>query len=168
MNLSLGFNGMWSTDYNLYQFSDDKTIYSWFIPQSTSSLVNYVISYYISHNVHFRKCNYCNRYFALTDGYKAKFCKRNIEELGYGKTCRANGQALAQGKKVMDDPIKGAYTRAYQAHYVRVKRKNMTNEAFVAWNNEAKAMRDKCLQGLISLQELVEWLNKDKLRNTAN
>ena len=173
ITFNLSYNGVCSIDYKLndeckIRFPDDDTLHNWFIPKSSSSLINYVISFYSSHNFHFRECNYCGRFFALTDGYKAKYCKRNIEDLGYGKTCRANGQAIAQGKKVMADPVKGAYTKAYQAHYVRVKRNIMTNDAFVAWNNEAKAMRDKCLQGLISLQELIDWLNQDKLRSTAN
>lgn len=168
MSYNLSFNGMWSTDYNLYRFSDEPVLYNWFIPKTISSLVNYVISHYISHNIHFKKCAYCGRYFALTDGYKAEYCKRNIEELGYGKTCRLNGKALAHGKKVKNDPVRGVYTRSYQAHYARLKRKQMTNEDFDAWTKQAQNMRDKCLEGLISLQELKNWLNQDKLRNTAN
>jgi hypothetical protein len=138
----------------------------WFIPRTTRDLLNFMLADYRLHNISFRKCKYCGRYFVQTAGYKADYCERTIEGFSYGKTCRANGKALAHGKRVMDDPIKGAYTRAYQAHYNRVRRSLMSSEEFEAWKMQAQSMRDKCLRGLISLQELTDWLNQDRLRET--
>ncbi len=149
-------------------FDDDTLDNSWFIPQGISDLINYTISYYIAHNIHFRKCVFCERFFALTDGYKSEYCKRDIPSLGIGKTCRSHGKTLMYGKRIKDDPIRKAYTRSYRTHNARVRNGIMTKFEFDSWAKQAQEMRDKCLQGLISLQELKNWLNQDKLRNTAN
>ena len=149
-------------------FKEDIPVNSWFIPKTITDLINYTLYCYITHNVHFRKCVFCERYFALTDGYKSEYCKRDIPYLGIGKTCRSHGKTLMYGKRIKDDPVRKAYTRSYRTHNARVRNGIMSKLEFDSWAKQAQEMRDKCIQGLISLQELNTWLNQDKLRNTAN
>ena len=149
-------------------YKEDIPINSWFIPKTITDLINYTLYCYITHNIHFRKCVFCERFFALTDGYKSEYCKRDIPYLGIGKTCRSHGKTLMYGKRIKDDPVRKAYTRSYRTHNARVRNGIMSKLEFDSWAKQAQEMRDKCIQGLISLQDLNTWLNQDKLRNTAN
>lgn len=140
----------------------------WFIPKSPNDLINYILMNYINAGIHFRKCEYCERYFALMDGYKSEYCTRTIEGLDFGKTCRAHGKILRYGKKVKNDPVRSYYTRSYRAHNARVKNGIMSRDEFDVWAKKAQEMRDKCIQGQISLEEMKAWLDQDKKRKREN
>lgn len=170
--LNLMYSGEFAFENIFYNyaplFDDDILDNSWFIPKGINDLINYSISYYIIHNIHFRKCVFCERFFALTDGYKSEYCKRPIIYMGIGKTCRSHGKTVMYGKRIKYDPVRKVYTRSYRTHNARVRNGLMTKLEFESWAKQAQEMRDKCMQGLISLQELQTWLDQDKLRNTAN
>lgn len=125
-------------------------------------LFNFLLYKYIKLNVRVRKCKSCGRYFGITDNYRSEYCDRLIE--GSKKTCKEMGYAKQYEKRIMDNPAVREYKRSYKAHNARVRYGSMTKAEFSEWSKAARAMRDRCLAGEISLDELIAWLDSDKLR----
>lgn len=127
-----------------------------------ADIFHFLIGRCLQEEIRMRKCKYCGRYFSVTDNYGAEYCNRLID--GSTKTCREIGSVRLYEQRIMVDPIMQAYKRSYKTHNARIRYGYSTKEEFAAWSKEARAMRDKCLAGEISLDEFTEWLDSDKMR----
>lgn len=113
-------------------------------------------------NMHLRKCKYCERYFATFGRTKLEYCDRLIENSS--KTCREMGSLRLYEQRKMENPAMREYKRSYKTHNARIRYGLMTREEFTAWSVEARTKRDLCIDGKLSLEGFVEWLNSDKPR----
>jgi len=124
-------------------------------------LVLFTISQYIQHNLRYRTCKFCERYFGVTGGGNPDYCERLID--GSTKTCRESGALRVYEKRKQKDPAVREYKRSYKAHNARIRYGLMTKDEFAAWSKEAREKRDKCVAGKLPLEEFVEWLDSDKM-----
>ncbi len=124
-------------------------------------LVHFTMYQYILHNLRFRSCKFCERYFGVTGGGNPDYCERLIA--GSSKICRESGALRVYEKRKMQDPAVREYKRSYKAHNARIRYGLMTKDEFAAWSIEAREKRDKCAQGNLPLEEFVEWLDSDKM-----
>ena len=131
--------------------------------ESPDDLMGYMVNKYLIENVHFRTCKYCGRYFGVAGNYKPDYCSRQIE--GSTKTCKEAGALRLYEQRKMENPAIREYKRSYKAHNARVRYGIMTREEFNQWSEEARAKRDRCVAGELSLEDFVAWLDSDKRSN---
>ena len=102
------------------------------------------------------KCQNCGRIFIPRGRPDVKYCDKVAE--GETLPCEAIGATRVYQHKVAGDPIFKAYNRAYKRMNSRVKYKTLTHEEFRLWSDEARVMREKCINGEMSLEEFNDWL----------
>ena len=122
--------------------------------------VQFILAEYIRHNLRFRICKFCGRYFGITGNTRAEFCDHLID--GSTKTCKEMGSLRLYEKRKMEDPAIREYKRSYKAHNARIRYGIMTREEFNAWSQEARRKRDDCVAGKLPLEEFVAWLDSDR------
>ena len=127
-----------------------------------NDIVYYLIARCLDAGIRMKKCKYCGRYFAVTDNYGAEYCNRLID--GSNKTCREIGSVRLYDNRMLSNPITQAFKRSYKTHNARIRYGYITKEQFTEWSKKARAMRDQCLAGEITLDEFNEWLDSDKMR----
>ncbi|WOC31546.1 MULTISPECIES: DUF6076 domain-containing protein [Caproicibacterium] len=127
-------------------------------PHSLQDLYHFLLAGYLKAGVCFKVCKNCGRYFAVTGSMNAEYCDRKID--GSQKTCRQMGAVRVYQQKQMKDPILRLYNRAYKTHNARIRYGRMTREEFLEWSARARALRDKCLEGKISVSDFEIWLKE--------
>lgn len=127
-----------------------------------ADIIYFLISRCLQEEIRMKTCKYCGLLFPVTDNYGAEYCNRLID--GSTKTCREIGSVRLYEQRILVDPIMQAYKRSYKTHNARIRYGYSTKEEFTAWSKEARAMRDKCIAGEITLDEFTAWLDSDKMR----
>ena len=112
----------------------------------------------ISTELTFKKCKSCEKYFPATGHGNAEYCHRMYKDTG--KTCKEIGAIVVYQEKVSKEPAIKAYNKAYKSHFARIKYKKMSKEAFQAWSEMARRMRDEVIAGKMHLEEYKEWLRR--------
>lgn len=143
-----------------YQTPRKPVVAETLVTESPDDLMGYMVNKYLIENVHFRTCKYCGRYFGITGNYKTDYCNRQIE--GSSKTCKEAGSLRLYEQRTMENPAIREYKRSYKAHNARVRYGIMTREEFNKWSEAARAKRDQCVAGELSLEDFVAWLDSDK------
>lgn len=138
-----------------------------FIPDTFDDLISYLVNRY-SLNYHFYCCANCRRYFAFRTDTKNKSCTRVIESAHYfkdiGRTCRDVGRLRSHVRGLYSNETHALYQRNYKATFARKMKGKISEEHFAAWSRKARRMRDKCLNGIISYDELEQWFFDHYLR----
>lgn len=129
--------------------------------ESPEDVIGYLLCRYLSENVRFRRCKYCDRYFGITGSAMTEYCSRTIE--GSAKTCKEMGSLRLYETRLMEKPAVKEYKRSYKAHNARIRYGLMTREEFSEWSKEARRRRDDCLAGKLSYEDFVAWLESDRL-----
>lgn len=122
----------------------------------------FMISKYLRAQLRMRSCKYCGRYFVLRKNYNYEYCDRPIE--GSIHTCKEMGAMKLYDRRKNEDPAVRAYKRSYKTHYARIGYGRMTRDEFDVWSKLARALRDKCIAGELSLEEFDAWLESDPVR----
>jgi len=130
--------------------------------ESAEDLAYFLLSRCLQADVRFRKCKYCGRYFPVIGRQVNEYCNRLIA--GSTKTCKELGYNKLYEKSLYQNPANKEYKRAYKTRNARIRRGLMTREEFNEWADAARQLRDRCLAGEISVEELITWLDQDKLR----
>lgn len=102
------------------------------------------------------KCAYCGRIFIPQGRRTAKYCNRIAP--GEIQPCEAIGAMRLYQNRVSNDPVYIAYNKAYQRKNARIRQNKLTRRLFQSWAQEAREMREKCLNGEITLEEFNKWL----------
>lgn len=150
-------------------FTEDKgrTFFKAFIPNTYDDLIGYLAYTYLN-EYHFYCCANCRRYFAFKTDSVTKNCSRIIEFANYandiGKTCHDVGRMRSNSRKAYQDDTQILYQRNYKAAFGRKAYGKISEESFAKWGAEARLMRDKCLAGEISYDELKQWFIDNYLR----
>jgi hypothetical protein len=103
-----------------------------------------------------RRCKNCGKWFILTGHNGLEYCTRLLDEKGH--TCRDIGAGLGWEKRSRSDKPFTAYRKEYKKRFARIKAGRITEEQFHEWGERARAKKQECDEGLITLDEFVEWL----------
>ncbi|MBO4636760.1 MAG: hypothetical protein J5685_06400, partial [Clostridiales bacterium] len=145
----------------------DSGLFEAFIPDTYDDLISYLLNRYAI-SFHFYCCSNCRRYFAFKNETLTKNCHRIIETASYakdiGKTCLAVGRLRSHSRGLYSDATQKLYQRNYKAAFSRKKNGSVAEESFTVWGEQARQMRDKCLAGDISYEELERWFRDNYLK----
>ena len=158
-----GVSGLYPYDQFLEEDErhDSRTIITEVLEtEDPAAFSEFLLYRYLQENLHLRKCKYCGRLFATHGHTKLEYCDRLIENST--KTCREMGSLRLYEARKMEDPAIREYKRSYKTHNARIRYGLMSREEFTAWSIEARAKRDACCAGQLSLDDFVAWLNSDK------
>ena len=162
---SLSYSGLTSVMVN-NPYSGPKYIET-FVPDTFDDLISYLCNKYVQY-YHFQCCSNCRRYFAFATDSKIKNCPRVIETARYekdiGKTCFAVGHLRSHVRNLYSDETQILYQRNYKATFARKKKGQISEDHFAVWSEMARAMRDLCLSGEITYEELEQWFKENYLR----
>lgn len=110
----------------------------------------------LEHDVRFRKCKRCGRYFIMKGNYDTNYCDsiapgetRTCQELAAGENYRA---------KHADDKGLAIYNKYYKRYAARVKVRQIKEDAFKQWKYQAMTKRDECNAGVITPEEYIQWM----------
>lgn len=115
----------------------------------------------LEENVQTRRCRRCGRYFLVKGNYPSLYCTRIAE--GRTQTCQQLAAASTFHSKLKDndgDNAWGVYSKYYKRYYARIKRGALTATEFKQWQEDAARMRDRCLDGKMTLDEYRNWLDR--------
>ena len=107
-------------------------------------------------DMRFRKCKRCGRYFIMKGNYDTKFCDRVAE--GETRSCQELAALDKYKQKVADNAALPIYNKYYKRYAARVKVRQIKEDEFKKWKYAAIIKRDECTNGIISVDEFVEWL----------
>jgi len=127
-------------------------------PKNVHEIVEFFLRACVKREQRFRVCKNCGKYFALTGYTNTEYCDRLNGDTG--KTCKEIGALNTWQKKRTENPVVNAYSKAYKKRFAWIKYHKTTKEAFYEWSEQARALRDKCLAGKISLEEYRAWLDE--------
>ncbi len=107
-------------------------------------------------DMRFRKCQRCGRYFIMKGNYDTKFCDRVAE--GETRSCQELAAQERYKQKVADNAALPIYSKYYKRYAARVKVRQIKEADFKKWKFQALVKRDECTNGIITVEEFVEWL----------
>ncbi len=107
-------------------------------------------------DMRFRKCQRCGKYFIMKGNYDTKFCDRVAE--GETKSCQELAAQEHYKQKVADNAALPIYSKYYKRYAARVKVRQIKEADFKKWKFQALVKRDECTNGIITVEEFVEWL----------
>ena len=104
-----------------------------------------------------KKCKNCGKYFILKGNYQTEYCDRVPE--GEVQTCQSIGATAKYTQKVKDNPALAIFNRAYKRYHARLKVGSVKPDAFKKWKYEAVVMRDRCMNGELTVAEFEVWID---------
>ena len=107
-------------------------------------------------DMRFRKCQRCGKYFIMKGNYDTKFCDRVAE--GETRSCQELAAQERYKQKVADNAALPLYSKYYKRYAARVKVRQIKEADFKKWKFQALVKRDECTNGIITVEEFVEWL----------
>ena len=124
-----------------------------------SDLIHFELFNTIKNKLTIKRCSYCGGYFIPRGRADMEYCNRIIP--GEKKRCNEIGAFRKRATLVKTDPVYLAHTAAVKR---MSKRKNspggLTEKKYQDWAWQATNMRDKCLNGEITLEEFQVWLDE--------
>lgn len=115
----------------------------------------YELSIMLKQHCKITRCQNCGKLFPLSGDYSAKYCERTTGQL----TCKVIANRKATQAKIRDIPAMKLYMKYYKRYKGRVRISKITESTFDLWNQEAKQMRDDCINEHISISDFQEWLD---------
>lgn len=107
----------------------------------------------------FQRCGRCGRYFLPKGDYHGQYCDRVAP--GESRTCQQLAAQEAYQTKLKENDGRNAlniYQKYYKRYFARVTSGRLRKEKFKQWQYEAVQKRDSCLDGELSLEEFIDWL----------
>lgn len=108
-------------------------------------------------NLRMKRCKNCGHYFVLKGNYPTDYCDKIPQ--GENKPCQMIAATDKYSQKLNDCPPLAIYNREYKRLHGKMKAGRISHDQFNIWKELAKAMRDRCAQGKINLEEFQSWLN---------
>ena len=144
----------------IYSLGEDGKIYRETEYSSLGSFLYTELMTCLQENKVPRCCTNCGRFFMPRGGYDVEYCD-NPAPGETDKTCKEVGARNTFARRVKDSPALQIFQRAYKTHHARIRSGHMTKETFAIWSARAMDLRDACLEGKITLEELETELTKD-------
>ena len=113
----------------------------------------------LEEGIRFQKCGRCGKYFIQKGNYHGSYCDRTAP--GERRSCQQLAAQEAYQKKLSgndgNNPL-SVYQKYYKRYFARVKAGSLKKDAFKQWQYEAVTKRGACLDGELSLDELIAWM----------
>lgn len=110
----------------------------------------------LEQNIRFRKCKRCGKYFIMKGNYDTNYCNRIAE--GETKNCQDIMAKEKYKQKTADSPAIKIYNKYYKRYAARVKVHTILKDDFKRWKYQAITKRDECMDGKITDDELINWM----------
>ena len=124
--------------------------------RTTADILELEFTKMLEQDVRFRKCKRCGRYFIMKGNYDTKYCDRVMP--GETQTCQTLAAQENYRKKVAGDAALPIYSKYYKRYAARVRAGKITEDDLRKWKYKAMTKRDECSNGLITPDELTEWM----------
>ena len=121
-------------------------------------MIDYSLRSCVERNITVRRCKNCGRWFPQTGRVSAEYCERPVPR--GEQVCREIGAFKQWTKKQSDDPIFKAYRKEYKRRFAWIKAGRISDEAFYAWSEQARAQKKECDEGTIALEDFQRWLKE--------
>ena len=125
---------------------------------SISDMIDYSLRSCVERGITVRRCKNCGRYFPQTGRVSAEYCERPVPK--GQQRCREIGALKQWTLRQANNNAFKAYRKEYKKRFAWIKAGRITDQQFYDWSERARAEKDKCEQGIISLKELEAWLKK--------
>ena len=123
---------------------------------SVADILELEFSKLMEHNIRFRKCKRCGKYFIMKGNYNTKYCDRIAP--GETQTCQDLAAQENYKKKTEGDEALSIYNKYYKRYYARVKAKQIKEADFKKWKYAALTKRSECSDGKITPDEFGKWM----------
>ena len=110
------------------------------------------------YNFTVRRCKNCGRYFAQTGRVSAEYCERPVPDSQ--QRCRDIGALKQWTLRQAGNDAFQACRREYKRRFAWIKAGRITDEAFYAWSEQARAQKKECDEGAIALEDFQRWLKE--------
>ena len=110
----------------------------------------------LEHNIRFRKCKRCGKYFIMKGNYDTNYCDRIAE--GETKNCQDIMAMENYKKKMADNAAINIYYKYYKRYSARVKAHTILEGDFQKWKYEAMTKRNECMDGKLSEEDFICWM----------
>ena len=150
----------------LYGVLPSQEIVELYEVNSTDDLFRFEFIKMIEHDIFIKKCKNCEHFFIPKRRVDAEYCERTIGDSQ--RKCSEIGAMLRYERKVAENPILEAYSKAYKRFNSRTRAKKMTQTEFLNWSEQARKMRDDCVAGTMPFKEFVTWLEQGRVRKARN
>lgn len=143
-----------------YELTEEGKFTDVLYPKSVYDLIDFALRECLKRELRMRVCKNCGRWFAITGRITAEYCNLPIDEKG--RTCRdvAAIHNWEQGKKGND--IFEAYRREYKKRFAWIKSGRVSADRFYEWSAQARAWKEDCEAGRITLEEFKSWLENSQ------
>ncbi len=121
-----------------------------------SDILSMEFSRMLETGVRLRKCKRCGKYFLMKGNYDTQYCSR----IAPGETRKCQELAAQENykRKAENNPALDIYGKYYRRYSARVKVHQIKPDAFRKWKYAAISQRNDCIDGKISVQELIDWM----------
>ena len=110
----------------------------------------------LEQDIRFRKCKRCGRYFIMKGNYDTNYCDRIAK--GETKNCQDIMAMEKYKQKMADNAAIRIYNKYYKRYSARVKVHTILEADFKKWKYQAVTKRDECIDGRITEEEFVNWM----------
>lgn len=125
--------------------------------RSVTEMLELEFTKMLEHNIRFRKCKRCGKYFIMKGNYDTNYCDRIAD--GETKNCQDIMAMENYKKKMADNAAITIYNKYYKRYFARVKAHTILEDDFKKWKYEAIVKRDQCSDGIITEEEFITWLD---------
>lgn len=124
--------------------------------QNINQILELEFTKMLEQNVRFRRCKRCGRYFIMKGNYDTNYCDRVSP--GETKNCQELAALENYRAKIADNKAIPAYNKYYKRYAARVKARQIKEADFKKWKYQAITKRDECSDGLITLEDYIQWM----------
>lgn len=127
-----------------------------YIIRAVRGLLELEFTKILEQDIRFRKCKRCGKYFIMKGNYDTNYCDRIAK--GETKNCQDIMAMENYKKKTADNPAINIYNKYYKRYSARVKVHTILEDDFKKWKYQAVTKRDECMNGRITEDEFIKWM----------
>lgn len=128
-------------------------------PKDLCDIFYFFLFEIIDKEIIFKICKRCDKYFPCLYNKNIQFCDR--VDISLNKTCR---EIRLETLPDNDDSkhkadVMELFKRTYERVRHRVRRTKEQQQKYKQWSKEARSLRDKCINGEVTIEYFEEWLS---------
>lgn len=171
--ISIDYESFFDTDINLSKYTQKQLIYAVaskdfaFTPYSynCSKLENILFVSFVNlldtTDLHINTCANCGKFFIPISKSNEKYCD-NLITSDSSRTCKDVGADKKYKNKVKEDEVTALFSNTGSTLSMRVKRNPdipKYKECYDKWKKSYKTQKQKYLNGELTKEETIEWIN---------
>lgn len=124
--------------------------------RSAADILELEFTKMLEQDIRFRKCKRCGKYFIMKGNYNTNYCDRITDS--ETRNCQDIMALENYKKKMADNAAIKIYNKYYKRYSARVKAHTILEKDFKKWKYEAMTKRNECMDGKITEDDFVSWL----------